>query len=68
MKIKRLKTRCFRVVCSSERSSFEDDADNGGSDTSFFGCFVLLRKIQRVDFCADNIEFLNPNSIVVYGV
>jgi len=68
MKIKRLRTGCFRVLCSSERSTFEDNADNGGSDTSFFCCFVLLRKIQRVHFVADNIEFfLNLKSTVVYG-
>ncbi|XP_047148043.1 protein root UVB sensitive 5 isoform X2 [Vigna umbellata] len=34
MKIKRLRTRCFRVLCSSERSSFEDNADNGGGQVS----------------------------------
>ncbi|XP_014514546.1 protein root UVB sensitive 5 isoform X4 [Vigna radiata var. radiata] len=34
MKIKRLRTRCFHVLCSSERSSFEDNADNGGGQVS----------------------------------
>ncbi|CAJ1805420.1 unnamed protein product [Sphenostylis stenocarpa] len=34
MKIKRVRTRCFQVLCSSERSSFEDDADNGRGQVS----------------------------------
>lgn len=70
-KMKRVRPRGFQFLCSSEHSSFkdEDDAENGGSDTSLFGCFVLLRKLQRVNFSGIFFFILSSfdqNSILVY--
>lgn len=58
----RVRPRGFQILCSSEHSSFkdEDDAENGGSDTSLFGCFVLLRKLQRVNFSGNFFFFFYP--------